>query len=138
MLGTEQVNSGSPEVSMSAQEGSRDFMRVVVAWFLPPVGVFMQAGLGAAFWINVLLSLAFWLPGVLHAVWVISTTGEGGVRLSDGEQTFWRLVAAAILPPLGVLMQVGLGAAFWINLVLTAFFWVPGMLHAAWVITHRE
>lgn len=119
-------------------EGSRDFVRVLVSWFVPPVGVFMQVGLGSAFWINVLLSLFFWFPGLLHAVWVIATTGEGGARIDGGERTFWRLVAAAVLPPLGVFMQVGLGMAFWLNLLLCAAFWVPGMIHAAWVITHRD
>ena len=119
-------------------EGKRDFLRVIAAWLLPPLGVFMQVGIGAAFWVNTLLTLFFWVPGVLHAVWVITTTGEGGGRVQGGEKDFWRLVVAAILPPVGVFMQVGLGMAFWINLLLCAMFWVPGMVHAAWVITTRD
>jgi uncharacterized membrane protein YqaE (UPF0057 family) len=42
-----------------------------------------------------------------------------------------RIVAAIFLPPLGVFLTVGLGTDFWINLVLTCFFWFPGMIHAS-------
>jgi uncharacterized membrane protein YqaE (UPF0057 family) len=30
-----------------------------------------------------------------------------------------RIIAAVLLPPLGVFLQVGIGKAFWINIVLT-------------------
>lgn len=119
-------------------EGKRDFLRVLAAWLLPPLGVFMQVGIRGAFWINLLLTLCFWLPGILHAVWVITNTGEDGRPVEGGSKDFWRLVVAAILPPAGVFMQVGMGGAFWLNLLLCAFFWVPGMVHAAWVITTRD
>ncbi|MCA9566700.1 MAG: YqaE/Pmp3 family membrane protein [Myxococcales bacterium] len=46
------------------------------------------------------------------------------------------LVLAFLLPPLGVGWKRGLlSVAFWLNLVLTAFFWVPGSIHALWVVT---
>ncbi len=45
-----------------------------------------------------------------------------------------RIIAAVILPPLGVFLQVGIGKHFWINIVLTILGFVPGIVHAIWVI----
>jgi uncharacterized membrane protein YqaE (UPF0057 family) len=36
------------------------------------VGVAMQVGFTTQFWINVLLTLLGYLPGVIHAVWSIA------------------------------------------------------------------
>ncbi len=41
----------------------------------------------------------------------------------------------AIIPPLGVFLQVGLTAQFWINVLLTVLGYVPGLIHAVWVIS---
>ena len=49
-----------------------------------------------------------------------------------------RIVAAIFLPPLGVFLTVGLSTDFWINLVLTCFFWFPGMIHAIWIIAKHD
>jgi uncharacterized membrane protein YqaE (UPF0057 family) len=49
-----------------------DLLRIVLAVILPPLGVFLQVGLGAQFWINILLTLLGYLPGVIHAVWIIA------------------------------------------------------------------
>ncbi|MCG7537376.1 MULTISPECIES: YqaE/Pmp3 family membrane protein [Pseudoalteromonas] len=49
-----------------------DILRVIIAILLPPLGVFLQVGLGASFWLNLLLTLLGYFPGVLHAVWVIA------------------------------------------------------------------
>lgn len=121
-------------------EGTRDFWRLIAAYIVPPVGVFLQVGLGLHFWINLVLTVFFvWLPGVIHAVWVISTTGRGGRAERDGMQTFLSLLVSFFLPPIGVLMKKGVGVAFLVNLLLTVLlFWLPGVLHAAWVITHDE
>ncbi len=48
-----------------------------------------------------------------------------------------RVIAAVLLPPLGVFLQVGIGAQFWINIVLTIFGYVPGIVHAVWIIARR-
>ncbi len=48
-----------------------DIVRLIFAIILPPVGVFLQVGLGKHFWINVLLTLLGYIPGVIHAVWII-------------------------------------------------------------------
>ena len=49
-----------------------DIIRIILAIILPPVGVFMQVGLGKHFWINILLTILGYIPGIVHAVWVIA------------------------------------------------------------------
>ncbi|MEQ8956781.1 MAG: YqaE/Pmp3 family membrane protein [Coleofasciculus chthonoplastes F3-SA18-01] len=46
-------------------------LRIVLGILLPPAGVFMTTGISSAFLINILLTLLGWLPGSIHAVWVI-------------------------------------------------------------------
>lgn len=57
--------SGGLEVS--------DILKVILAIFLPPLGVFFGVGLGKHFWINILLTLLGYIPGIVHALWVIFT-----------------------------------------------------------------
>lgn len=49
-----------------------------------------------------------------------------------------KIIAAILLPPLGVFFEVGLGKHFWINVVLTFFFWIPGMIRAIYIILTRR
>ena len=44
------------------------------------------------------------------------------------------VVAAILLPPLGIFLARGLGPEFWIGTVLTILFWVPGMIFALAVV----
>ncbi|MBD2106843.1 MULTISPECIES: YqaE/Pmp3 family membrane protein [unclassified Nodosilinea] len=48
-----------------------DILRLIAAIFLPPLGVFLQEGIGTQFWINILLTLLGYIPGIIHAVWII-------------------------------------------------------------------
>ena len=48
-----------------------DVVRILCAILLPPLGVFLQVGLGIHFWLNILLTLFGYLPGIIHAVWII-------------------------------------------------------------------
>lgn len=48
-----------------------DIVRILCAIFIPPLGVFLQVGFGLDFWINVVLTLLGYIPGIIHAVWVI-------------------------------------------------------------------
>lgn len=45
---------------------------IIIAIFLPPIAVFMKKGAGKDLIINILLCLAFYLPGSIHAVWLVS------------------------------------------------------------------
>ncbi|MEW5858635.1 MAG: YqaE/Pmp3 family membrane protein [Cyanobacteriota bacterium] len=49
-----------------------DFVRILIAIFLPPLGVFLQVGIGRDFWINLVLTFLGYFPGIIHAVWVIA------------------------------------------------------------------
>ena len=49
-----------------------DFIRVLFSILLPPLGVFLQVGIGPQFWLNILLTLLGYIPGVVHAVWIIA------------------------------------------------------------------
>ena len=44
------------------------------------------------------------------------------------------VILALILPPLAVLIKVGLTTHFWINILLTVLGFLPGQIHAIWVI----
>ncbi len=52
-----------------------DFIRIIFSILLPPLGVFLQVGIGAQFWINILLTLLGYVPGIVHAIWIIATRG---------------------------------------------------------------
>lgn len=49
-----------------------DIIRLILSILLPPVGVFLQVGLGLHFWINIVLTLLGYIPGIIHAVWIIA------------------------------------------------------------------
>ncbi|MBB3190892.1 YqaE/Pmp3 family membrane protein [Halomonas cerina] len=49
-----------------------DVIRLLFAILLPPVGVFLQVGIGLHFWVNILLTLLGYIPGIVHAVWIIA------------------------------------------------------------------
>ena len=48
-----------------------DLIRIIFSILLPPLGVALQVGLSAQFWLNVLLTLLGYIPGVIHAVYII-------------------------------------------------------------------
>jgi uncharacterized membrane protein YqaE (UPF0057 family) len=50
-----------------------DCLRVVLSVLIPPLGVFLQVGFGLQFWLNILLTLLGYIPGLVHAIWVIAT-----------------------------------------------------------------
>ena len=48
-----------------------------------------------------------------------------------------KIIAAILLPPLGVFLEVGLGGHFWLNIVLTILGFIPGIIHALYVILKK-
>jgi uncharacterized membrane protein YqaE (UPF0057 family) len=56
----------------SGDSAGGDLLRIVLAIILPPLGVFMEVGFGPQFWINVLLTLLGYIPGIIHAVYIIA------------------------------------------------------------------
>lgn len=49
-----------------------DLIRIIFSVIIPPLGVFLKVGIGAQFWINILLTLLGYLPGLIHAIWIIA------------------------------------------------------------------
>lgn len=50
-----------------------DVLKILLAILLPPLGVFLEVGLGFHFWLNILLTLLGFVPGIIHAVYIIAT-----------------------------------------------------------------
>ncbi len=46
---------------------------IIAAILLPPVAVGLKRGVGMALVINIILCLLFYLPGMIHALWVVMT-----------------------------------------------------------------
>ena len=52
-----------------------DIIRIILAVLLPPLGVFLQVGIGLQFWLNILLTLLGYIPA--------SFTPSGSSRAAD-------------------------------------------------------
>lgn len=57
---------------MSNSETERDLAEIILSVILPPLGVALEVGITKQFWINVLLTLLGYIPGVVHAVYIIA------------------------------------------------------------------
>ena len=49
-----------------------NLLRIIFAILLPPLGVFLTVGITGAFWLNILLTILGYIPGIIHAIWVIA------------------------------------------------------------------
>ncbi|MDF1812596.1 MAG: YqaE/Pmp3 family membrane protein [Verrucomicrobiales bacterium] len=65
------------------KEPGKDIIRIILAFLLPPLGVFLQVGLRGHFWLNVVLTLLGFLPGIAHALYIIVTRGPKGEKTGD-------------------------------------------------------
>jgi len=48
-------------------------VKVIAAFFLPPLTAYLQVGISTHFWISIALTMLGLLPGVLHALWLVFT-----------------------------------------------------------------
>ena len=48
-----------------------DPIKILCAILLPPLGVFFEVGFKGHFWLNILLTLLGYIPGIIHALYVI-------------------------------------------------------------------
>ncbi|MEX1299627.1 MAG: YqaE/Pmp3 family membrane protein [Desulfotignum sp.] len=49
-----------------------ELLKIIIVIILPPLGVFLQVGIGKHFWLNLLLTLLGYIPGIVHGVWVVA------------------------------------------------------------------
>lgn len=54
-----------PEVS------EQKLLLIIIAIFIPPLAVGLKAGIGGQLILNIVLTLLFYIRGLLHAVYVI-------------------------------------------------------------------
>ncbi len=59
-------------INITYKENNMELLKIIAAIILPPVGVFFQVGIGKHFWLNILLTLLGYIPGIVHAIWVIA------------------------------------------------------------------
>ena len=45
-----------------------------------------------------------------------------------------QIIAAVLLPPLGVFLKRGISGAFWLSILLTLIAFFPGMIYALYVV----
>lgn len=64
--------SRQTSIAPSKDSTRADFIKILFAVLLPPLGVAMEVGLSKQFWINILLTLLGFIPGIIHAVYVIA------------------------------------------------------------------
>ncbi|MDG1755568.1 MAG: YqaE/Pmp3 family membrane protein [Rhodothermales bacterium] len=50
-----------------------DLLRVILSILIPPVGVFFKVGFGMHFWLNILLTIFGYIPGLVHAIWILAS-----------------------------------------------------------------
>lgn len=48
-----------------------DIIKIIIAIILPPLGVFLERGCASSFWINIILTILGYIPGIIHALYVI-------------------------------------------------------------------
>lgn len=47
-------------------------VHIIIAIFLPPIAVYLRSGAGKDLLINILLCLLAYVPGILHALWIVT------------------------------------------------------------------
>ena len=52
-------------------------IRIILALILPPLAVFLTVGIRGHFWLNILLTILGFLPGMIHALWVVARKTDG-------------------------------------------------------------
>ena len=50
-----------------------DILKILLAILLPPLGVFLEVGIGPHFWLNIVLTILGYLPGIIHAIYIIAS-----------------------------------------------------------------
>lgn len=48
-----------------------NILNLILAIFLPPVSAFLQVGVSLHFFVNIVLTLMGFLPGMVHALWLV-------------------------------------------------------------------
>lgn len=58
-----------------------EIFRILLTVLFPPVGVFLRVGFGVHFWLNLLLTFLGYVPGLVHAIWIIAQSSEHRLKI---------------------------------------------------------
>ncbi|KAG6372716.1 hypothetical protein JVT61DRAFT_6303 [Boletus reticuloceps] len=61
---------------------------IILAWIFPPVAVALLSGCGPDLCLNILLTILGWLPGCLHAFWLVLKRAEANDRYGYKNWTY--------------------------------------------------
>ncbi len=56
---------------MEASKMDNKIVLIIIAILLPPLAVFLKNGAGKDLIINIILCIFFYIPGILHALWLV-------------------------------------------------------------------
>jgi uncharacterized membrane protein YqaE (UPF0057 family) len=59
------------EEKVKSQNESDDVVALILSIFLPPLGVAIKRGVDIQLFINIILTMFGWLPGIIHALYII-------------------------------------------------------------------
>jgi uncharacterized membrane protein YqaE (UPF0057 family) len=48
-----------------------NLLLIILAILLPPLAVYLKDGIKSHFWINIVLCICFYIPGIIHALWLV-------------------------------------------------------------------
>lgn len=60
-----------------SKQSDQDLLRIIIAILLPPVAAYLQVGISLHFFLNIVLTLFGYVPGILHALWLILSKQKG-------------------------------------------------------------
>lgn len=49
-----------------------ELIRIIISVLIPPLGAFLKVGLGFHFFLNILLTICGYFPGLVHVIWVLA------------------------------------------------------------------
>lgn len=55
----------------------QDLLKIIFAILLPPVAAYLQVGITLHFVLNIVLTLFGFVPGLIHALWLVLTKQKG-------------------------------------------------------------
>jgi uncharacterized membrane protein YqaE (UPF0057 family) len=61
----------STGISLMNDADTNKLLLVIIAILLPPLAVGLKEGVGGHLILNIILCLLFWLPGLLHALYIV-------------------------------------------------------------------
>lgn len=61
-------------------------LQLIFSIVFPPLGVFLTVGFSTALVINIVLTLIGFIPGVIHALWILSKAREKASSFQGEDQ----------------------------------------------------